>query len=256
MDNKFITAMSYNLRYNTTEGGAQRMNALASHILSYSPDIIGVQEETPAWREFLSSALSFKYARVGEGRKGASDETEANEAAAVYYDAQRFTLLHTVTKWLSETPDIPSRINGAHFPRSVTFAVLKCKETGKKLVYANTHFDCGPDAVREAESLCLAEIRRGFGDIPFIISGDFNFDPDSPACKLLCDGGLTDASRFAIDTKLENTFHGYGKTGRIIDYFFITKEIKPQMYRVLSEKYNDIYTSDHYPITLSFDIEK
>ena len=256
MDHNFVTAMSYNLRYDVKEGGVQRMRALVSHILSYSPDIIGVQEETPVWKEFLLSSLSRKYVRVGEGRKGASDETEANEAAAVYYDVQRFTLLHTVTKWLSETPDIPSRNSGAHFPRSVTFAVLKCKETGKKLVYANTHFDCGPDEVREAESLSLTEIRRGFGEVPFLISGDFNFNPDSSAYKLLCDGGLTDASRLAIDTKLENTFHGYGKTGRIIDYFFITKEIKPQTYRVLSEKHNDIYTSDHYPIILSFDIEK
>ena len=255
MENQKITAMSYNLRYDTSEGGAARMSALASHINQYSPDILGVQEETPVWREFLCSHLAPKYARVGEGRRGASNLSEANEAAAVYYDTQKFELLHTVTKWLSDTPDIPSYINGAHFPRSVTFAVLKCNLDGNKLIYANTHFDCGADAVREAESKCLSYIRRDFGSLPFIISGDFNFQPDSPAYNLVCEGGLLDASRIATDTEFESTFHGYGKMGVIIDYFFVNEKIKPLVYRVLSEKPNGEYTSDHFPITLRFDIE-
>ena len=254
MGNQKIMAMSYNLRYDTREGGDARMSALSDHINQYSPDILGVQEETPVWREFLCSHLDTRYARVGEGRRGASDESEANEAAAVYYDTQKFELLHTVTKWLSDTPDLPSYIKGAHHMRSVTFAVLKCRSGGNKLIYANTHFDCGADAVREAESRCLSHIRRGFGDLPFIISGDFNFKPDSPAYNIVCEGGLFDASRKAPDTEIESTFHGYGKMGVIIDYFFANEKIKPLIYRVLSEKYNGEYTSDHYPIMLSFDI--
>ena len=248
--------MSYNLRYDTSEGGAVRMSALASHINQYSPDILGVQEETPAWRNFLSAHLDSKYRRVGEGRRGATDQKEANEAAAVYFDARKFELLHTVTKWLSDTPDLPSYIEGAHFPRSVTFAVLKRLSDGIRLVYANTHFDCGADAVREAESRCLSYIRQGFGELPFIISGDFNFQPDSPAYNLVRKGGLLDASRIAPDTEFESTFHGYGKMGVTIDYFFVNEKIKPLVYRVLSEKYNGEYTSDHYPITLCFDLEK
>ena len=254
MENQ-ITAMSYNLRYDTSEGGAARMNALASHICQYSPDLLGVQEETPVWREFLTAQLAPKYVRVGEGRRGASDQREANEAAAVYFDAEKFELLHTVTKWLSDTPDLPSYIEGAHFPRSVTFAVLRRKSDRLKLIYANTHFDCGPDAVREAESRCLPKIRQGFGELPFIISGDFNFQPDSPAYNLVREGGLLDASRIAPDTEFDVTFHGYGKMGVTIDYFFVNEKIKPLVYRVRSEKYNGEYTSDHYPITLCFEIE-
>ena len=255
MEKQKITAMSYNIRYDTNEGGAARMSALASHINKYSPDILGVQEETPVWKEFLCSHLDQKYARVGEGRRGASDTREANEATAVYYDTQKFELLHTVTKWLSDTPDVPSYIEGAHHMRCVTFAVLKCRLDGSKLIYANTHFDCGADAVREAESKCLSYIRRDFGSLPFIISGDFNFQPDSPAYNLVGEGGLLDASRIAPDTEFENTFHAYGKMGVIIDYFFVNEKIKPLVYRVLSEKHNGEYTSDHYPITLCFDIE-
>ena len=254
MENQKITAMSFNLRYDTNEGGAARMSALASQINQCSPDLLGVQEETPVWREFLTSHLDQKYARVGEGRRGASDKSQANEAAAVYYDTQKFELLHTVTKWLSDTPDIPSYIQGAHFPRTVTFAVLKCRSTGVKLIYANTHFDCGEDFVREAESRCLSYIKRDFGDLPFIISGDFNFQPDSPAYNLVREGGLLDASRIAPDTEFESTFHCYGTMGVTIDYFFASEKIKPLVYRVLSGKYNGEYTSDHYPITLCFDI--
>ena len=248
--------MSYNLRYDTSEGGAARMNALASQINQYSPDLLGVQEETPVWREFLTAHLDSKYERVGEGRRGASDQREANEAAAVYFDTQKFELLHTVTKWLSDTPDLPSYIEGAHFPRTVTFAVLKRRSDGCKFVYANTHFDCGPDAVREAESRCLPKIRHGFGELPFLISGDFNCQPDSSVYNLVREGGLSDASRIAPDTKFESTFHAYGKMEVTIDYFFVNKKIKPLVYRVLSEKYQGEYTSDHYPITLSFEIEQ
>ena len=256
MEPQKIMAMSYNIRYDTNEGGAARMNALADQINQYSPDLLGVQEETPVWREFLSAHLDPKYARVGEGRRGASNTSESNESAAVYYDTQKFELLHTVTKWLSATPDFPSYIEGAHFPRTVTFAVLKRRSDGVKLVYANTHFDCGPDAVREAESRCLPKIREGFGALPFLISGDFNCQPDSPVYDLVREGGLLDASRIAPETKLESTFHGYGKMGVIIDYFFVNEKIKPLAYRVHTEKPNGEYASDHYPITLCFEIEQ
>ena len=255
MEPQKIMAMSYNIRYDTNEGGAERMNALAAQINRISPDLLGVQEETPEWREFLCAHLDAKYARVGEGRRGASSQSQSNEAAAVYYDTQKFELLHTVTKWLSATPDIPSYIEGAHFPRTVTFAVLKRRSDGTKLIYANTHFDCGPDAVREAESRCLPKIREGFGELPFLISGDFNFQSDSPAYNLVREGGLIDASRTAPDTELGITFHAYGKMGVSIDYFFVNEKIKPLIYRVLSEKPNGEYTSDHYPITLCFEIE-
>lgn len=255
MENKKFTAMSYNIRYDTNEGGEARMSALAAHVNHYSPDVLGVQEETPAWKAFLCSNLDTKYARVGEGRRGASDPRESNEATAVYYDTQKFELVHTVTRWLSYTPDLPSYIEGAHHRRCVTFAVLKCKESGKEFVYANTHFDNGSDAVREAESRCLSDIRRGFGDLPFIISGDFNFQPDATAYNLMREGGLLDASRIAPDTEFESTFHNYGKMGVIIDYFFVNEKVKPLVYRVLSEKYNGEFTSDHYPITLCFDVE-
>ncbi|MBR4014227.1 MAG: hypothetical protein IKJ00_08045, partial [Clostridia bacterium] len=79
--------------------------------------------------------------------------------------------------------------------------------------------------------------------------------PDSPAYNLVREGGLLDASRTAPDTEFESTFHAYGKMGVIIDYFFVNEKIKPLVYRVLSEKHNGEYTSDHYPIMLSFDIE-
>jgi endonuclease/exonuclease/phosphatase family metal-dependent hydrolase len=255
MENMKITAMSYNLRYDTGEGGVARMHALVSQINHYSPDIFGVQEETPAWKGFFSVHLNPKYARVGEGRRGASDQRESNEAAAVYFDTQKFELLHTVTKWLSATPDVPSYIEGAHFPRSVTFAVLKYRANGNKLVFANTHFDCSTDAIREEESRCLSRIRHDFGDLPFIISGDFNSQPNSPAYNLVCEDGLQDVSLVAPDSKIDNTFHGYGTMGVIIDYFFANEKIKPLTYRVLSEKWNGEYTSDHYPITVCFDIE-
>ena len=99
-------------------------------------------------------------------------------------------------------------------------------------------------------------MREGFGDLPFIISGDFNFQPDSHAYNLVHEGGLSDASRIAPDTEFESTFHNYGKMGVIIDYFFVNEKIKPLVYRVLSEKFNGEFTSDHYPITLYFDVEQ
>ena len=255
METQELFAMSYNLRYNTSEGGAARMNALAAHINQYSPDLLGVQEETPEWRAFLSQHLDQKYARVGEGRRGASSEKETNEAAAVYYNTEKFKLLHTVTKWLSATPDIPSYIEGAHFPRTVTFAVLRRKSDDVKLIYANTHFDCSSEEVKDAESRILADIRKGFGELPFIISGDFNSKPDSLSYKLVCKGGLFDASRTAPDSELGITFHGYGKEGATIDYFFVNEKINPIAYKVLAEKPNGEYTSDHYAITLRFDIK-
>ena len=258
MSKNGIVAMSYNIRYNTeeSEGGETRMHTLLSQVLTVHPDILGVQEETPKWRRFLANGLSEIYERVGEGRYGEENEKEYNEAMGIYYKKERFSLVHTVTRWLSHTPDIPTRLGENWFPRCVSFALLQDKMTGERLVYANTHWDVSYEDVRTEEAEILLHFREGFGDVPFLVGGDFNMESTEDAYTRLCHGGLRDASLLAEKCRMGPTFHGYGELGVIIDYFFVSSDICVDGYEVLNEKYQGIYASDHYPIVLTFDLKK
>ena len=60
---------------------------------------------------------------------------------------------------------------------------------------------------------------------------------------------------FALPTAREIVKRADKPLWEFIPAFFANEKIKPLVYRVLSEKHNGEYTSDHYPIMLSFDIE-
>ena len=61
---------------------------------------------------------------------------------------------------------------------------------------------------------------------------------------------LTDARRAAPDTDTRDTFHNYGGVvpKGLLDYVFTSEEISPLVFRVIDDRPDGAYLSDHYGV--------
>jgi len=104
---------------------------------------------------------------------------------------------------------------------------LKDISTSESLYVFNTHFDHGGRwARRESARLVLDSTKEISGDVPFVITGDFNNDEQDPVQVLTADGSIADA-RVVSQTPHagpKNTFTGWrDEFAKIIDYIFVKK---------------------------------
>ena len=137
----------------------------------------------------------------------------------------------------------------ANYARTCTWVILENKTTGKQYAHFNTHLDNGGvEARKNGLNMILEKIAEL--DMPVVLTGDFNFSTDSENYTTLTNA-LTDVSSVAQVADSGGTAHGYG--GGIgtwpIDFICVNNKIKTvKSYKIMREKYNDRYVSDHYPI--------
>ena len=107
---KPISIMSFNLWC----GGVteERTARVLAAIRASDPDILGVQEATPQWMRLLREALP-DYVSAGIGREGG----DKGEYSAIFAKRERFDLLSETTRWLTDTPEVFSYVEGSLCPR-------------------------------------------------------------------------------------------------------------------------------------------
>lgn len=141
------------------------------------PDTVGMQEVTVTWRKWLDEyVFNDSYASVGEPR------TAGGEANPIYYRKDKFDLVEYGTFWLSDTPDVAgSAVEGANYPRICTWAVLKDKATGVKLLHMNTHLDHNGNndsttgnTIRKEQIAVIIKFSQKYKDLPMFLTGDLN----------------------------------------------------------------------------------
>ena len=155
------------------------------------------------------------------------------------------------TFWLSETPEKPSMGWDAACYRTATWALMKCKKTGNKFYFVNTHLDhVGVDARRNGLKLIVDRISQinpeGY---PMVLTGDFNMSPESPELAGL-DAVMSSTRKVAEKTDNHDTYNGWGRGSGIIDYIYISGFGSCPEYETVVARYADRkFVSDHYPIT-------
>lgn len=250
-----IEVMSYNIRYANENDGenswSKRRNHITNQLKFYEPHILGLQEALLVQLEHFKENLP-QYEYVGVARE---DGKQKGEYTAIFYDTTRFEALENNTFWLSETPSKVSVGWDAALPRVCTYIKLKDKETGEELWVFNSHFDhMGEKARFESAKLILKKIEEvNTEDLPVILMGDFNLEPDTEGIKLLAEE-MNDSKMICQKVSLgpEGTFNGY-KFGepvtRRIDYIFTSEDdIEVLKYAVLSDSKDLKYPSDHLPV--------
>ena len=262
LDNS-ITVLTQNVRYaddpnrNTVQIRSQRFMELLEE---YQPDLIGCQEYTGNWNVWLekhtkkaggTGALD-GYEMIGCSREG-RDKNDG-ERNPVFYRTDRFELLDSDTTWLCDTPTEAGAVEGSLCKRICTWALLKDKQTGETILFANTHLDHSTDEVRGKQMDILMDyLADRIGEYPFYLTGDFNCTSDSVPYSTAV-SKLSDAHRTAwVDYSTETrTYHAYEERGGgEIDFIFHNEKTAPVSYEIISKGYGG-YVSDHFGVVAEF----
>ncbi len=256
--NEPINAMSFNIRYDNPEDGPQNWHHRKENVVRminfYDLDIIGMQEVLVGQLNYLKTNLK-QYKTVGVGRE---DGKEKGEFSPIFYRKDRFKELKSGTFWLSETPQKVSKGWDAALERIATWVVLKDKTSGREFIFMNTHFDHrGNQARIESAKLLKQRSIELAGDLPLILTGDFNLVPESEGIKTLIEtdgkNTLVNSSNVAdITYGPDWTTCGFDNRPfherKVIDYIFVKGIKKVNKYAVFSEMLDDIFLSDHCPV--------
>ena len=250
-----VRVLTQNLRYANDAGGnsvAERSERFVALIEEYQPDIIGTQEATPLWTQYLEEHFSDEYDMVGTYRDGIG--TGGDEANYILYRKDRFTLKESGTFWLTDTPDEISSVADALCTRICTWALLKDNKTGKDILACNTHLDHSTDTIRAQQLEALFDyLAIDMKYTRVFLTGDFNMLRDSAPYRVVTDFGLKDGQKNAwVDSsEVDHTCHLYRGYGETIDFCFYSKEWTPLYARTISDDYGG-YVSDHYGVIVDF----
>ncbi len=244
-----LKVMSYNIRYGSAEDGTNSwpMRYLATYemIKDQAPDVFGIQEGLDFQVAYIKDYCG--YEGVGVGRE---DGKKDGEHMAIFWNKKTVSMIKWGTFWLSETPEKPSQGWDAACYRTATWALMKCKKTGKKFYFVNTHLDhVGEEAQKNGLKLIVDRIDeinpKGY---PMVLTGDFNITPDDKALVDL-DKIMQSARNIAEKTDNHHTYNGWGRSEYLIDYIYVSGFSSCPEYQTVTKKYNDRkFVSDHYPI--------
>ena len=268
---QIFSVMSFNVY--VSQFNDARVKRVIDTILENTPSVFGVQEASVAWMNALRSKLGDLYTSVGSGRDGGS----SGEHSAIFYRTDKFTLIDSGTLWLSDTPEKPGSyykytdpetgtVHRANFPRIMTYAVLERKNDGARFLYVNTHLDHnGDNSVEVAEQVRqgqietlivqIERIKSELGDLPTVVTGDFNVTPEATAYTTMIGAGYLDSSYVAKTGEIKPTYNGMNDEyeGIIIDYIFVSPNLSASVdtYTVCPAKRNGQWISDHNAIIAS-----
>ena len=264
-----VRVMSFNIRYSTANDGEdrweKRQDFLIDTIRAYNPDLLGTQEVLADQADFLQQRLP-EYGFVGGGR---DDGKRKGEYSPIQFKKDRFELLAHGQWWLSPTPEkVGSKGWDAALPRIVTWARLKDRQSGKTVVYFNTHWDhMGKTARVESGKLMrkLVDDLVGGEDVPVVVTGDFNSTEDTEQYRSLTVGDgtgmkLIDAYRTVHPEKKsdEASFNGFKGTtkGLRIDWVLHSPHWVAKGAAIDRTTRDGRTPSDHYPVTAELELKK
>lgn len=253
-----LRVMSYNLRcLAPTDLGKKtwfyRADLVIDSIEKEQPGVIGFQEATKWQYSYLCDTMK-GYDSIITYR----DDAFNSEGCPVFFRTDLYTLIDKGSFWLSETPDEMSKDWGAACYRICSYAILKDKATNTEFVVFNTHLDHISDTARINGIKVVLDKIKEFGSIPAVLMGDLNAEEDSDTYKSATESFL-DVKYQTENTMTSCTYQNWGADleSECIDYVMISKQgFRVNSYKVVTETYDGVYTSDHFPLSVSLSFDK
>ena len=278
-----IRVLTFNIRLSYGEIGQpeewkNRRPGAAELIKRGDYDFVGIQEAILApTRPELSQVDDLKADLPGYGMVFRSRDVSAErgEGTPLLYNKSRWMLDESECGvfWLSRTPDKPgSKLLDAECPRTVCWGrfirLENGKPTDKAVYFYNTHLDHVGLKARLEGAMILADFiaKRKHNDSVFV-TGDMNCPKDSPAMRYLAGERivttihgkqydvvssikLQDVHAVLHPNTDEQTYHawGQGNFNKRIDFIWASPSFKPVSSRVITEKFNGLFLSDHHPV--------
>lgn len=229
-----------------------RADLIMQGIEKEQPSVIGFQEATKWQYSYLCDTLS-SYDSVITYR----DDAFNSEGCPIFYRSDMYTLIDKGSFWLSETPDVMSKSWGAQFNRVCSYVILKDNATGTEFVVFNTHLSHVSDEARINGIQVVLDKIAEFGSKPAVLMGDLNAKEDSETYKSATNN-FYDAKYQTENTMTSCTYQDWGEQldRECIDYVMISKQgLKVNSYKVVTDTYDGVYSSDHFPLSVSISFE-
>lgn len=262
----WVRIMTTNIRYASPNDGVNiwdnRKDWLCDNIKFMDVDMLGGQEVIYTQLQDMIERLP-NYAHVGVGRNGGNQ----GEFCPIFYKKDKYKLLDSDTFWLSETPDkVNSKGWDAALPRIVTWVKLKDLQTKQEFFFFNAHFDHkGKEARLKSAELLIQKTKQIAGEVPFFVTGDFNFTPSVEAYDVLTK--QNDANYLLQDSYHtaelvygpKYTFNGFNlepdPNRDRIDYIFSHGDIEIAKHHIVDGQRGKLFISDHFPIVVESRID-
>ncbi len=229
-----------------------RADLIMQGIEKEQPSVIGFQEVTKWHYSYLCDTLP-TYDSVITYR----DDAFNSEGCPIFYRSDIYTLIDKGSFWLSETPDVMSKSWGAQFNRVCSYVILKDNATGTEFVVFNTHLSHVSDEARINGIQVVLDKIAEFGSKPAVLMGDLNAKEDSKTYRSATVNFL-DTKYQTENTMTSCTYQDWGKQldRECIDYVMISKQgLKVNSYKVVTDTYDGVYSSDHFPLSVSISFE-
>lgn len=248
-----MKVMTFNLRtdfvLDFNNRWSKRADIVYKIIEMYDCDIIGVQElNNKMHKDFLSNIKDYNI--IGKPRSN-KIFIERNDLLI----HKKHKIINYKTFWLSENPnEMGSSIWYSLFPRICTTALVKL-DTGELIRVFNTHLDCLLPKAREYGLKKIMKYMEEGEQIPSILMGDFNANPNSKIIKDINVGkynsnkfiAVQESKREIYELSTMSNFNG-NKKGLHIDYIFVSEDFHIVDTEIVDFNINGRYPSDHYPL--------
>lgn len=234
--------MTFNVRidveFDQNNRWTYRYHSIADYIKKELPLILGIQEANQQMMDDLMPLLPM-YEYVGMPR------SVGNEYSCILFLKEKVKVLSQHTIWLSETPDVSSKIEGSFFPRIATFGHFEIE--GKQYCFINTHLDYAGEAVCLKQMEVLLQ-EASYHDDYKVLMGDFNVTPSSKIHTILENQGWV----LPYDQAMlyQSTFHNFEGivVGQPIDYIYLDPTIEYTNVYIDQKTVKPLHLSDHYPV--------
>lgn len=225
-----------------------------------NPDVFGVQEDSPEQLRDLRLAFGKDYHIIFH--TGAVNKHNPEHNAL--FVKKKYKVLDTGYYWISETPEVESRIRGSMDCRHLNYALVKI--SNEDYLFANVHLDNSKDlAFKKKEAGVLVKLLKDkfLENLKkrFVLLGDFNFiTHDTDAYKKISQL-LVDVSR--EEGVREPTFRGWltSDVCRQSDFFWVSPSLKDRIvsFDIVKDKYTrsdgiKMEPSDHFLIKASLKV--
>lgn len=252
-----LRLLTYNIRRDTRADGPDRWRHRRDRVAATlrDVDLAGLQEvKRGQLLDLWLQAPRHRFAGVGR-----ADGRHAGEHVPVFWRADRWVLEAQGHFWLSRTPDVAgSRDHADAVTRMATWVRLHERWGRRRVFVLNTHLDHRVEAAHDEGAVQVrAAVDDLAGDLPVVVTGDLNAEPDSTAFATLVGPGhrvaLHDA--FALAPHHEgpeptlNSWRG-PRPGKRIDVVLLSEHWAVSAYRVDDSTLRGRFPSDHYPVVV------
>lgn len=248
-DRTAFKVMTLNLRFGLADDGENswpyRKELFKKLFQKYHPTFIGVQESNHFQTEYLNSILNEHHSIGWHNRS-----REGWQNNLIFYHNS----WHCLAKrhfFLSETPDIESRLKGSRWPRQCVIGLFQ--QADFRLIAVNTHFDFDASVQKRSAELIIGFLSDFPEQYPVVITGDFNTTPSTPAYNIFMESGFCEVCQDGYTS----TFHNFtgDEGGEHIDWILYRGGLTLRYKKVVRDSFSGRFPSDHYPVFARFDCD-